>query len=401
MSHEQPPVFEDLNGPSGPRAQTTPMRVQSAGRKLSPEQQRFNRQLAELEQLQFQTQELQSLTDTFRPLYSTGLQPLRERFAQAERSMVLFLHQRLRRPGLTNAQLSTARHILTNISQQYALQGDAEMRELHDLHGDQGLDEQQQEELEATRAILQDEMGVDLNGIEAKSAKQLIAQALQRMHARDQAQAQARAGKRAAKQSAKKAQPRAAASAALPLAVQNSTTEHADPQSLLRSLYRQLASDLHPDRELDERLRAEKTHLMSQANTAYQHKDLATLLHLQWRTQQVSPEAMTQWSQQRLNALSSLLKAQIKTAKEQLEMVRMRLHGELSVPLGVPLNTLGLQRHLAREKLQWQNSLHQIETDLREIEDEKALKQWLKDQRRLIKERDQFEQQPDAMGLYY
>jgi hypothetical protein len=397
MSH-QPPLFDDLKQvPASSQAGTAPIRLQSPGRKLSPEQQRFNRQLAELEKLQLQTQELQSLTDAFRPQYSAVLEPLRQRYTQLERAMVQFLHQRLQRPGLTSVQQSTARRMLTSISLQYAAQGDAPMKELHDLHSDQGLDERQQQDMEETRAILQDEMGLDLSGIEAATPQDLLAQALLRAHARDQAQAQARADKRSAKQSAKKA----AAQAALPPAAQPSTPEHADPKSLLRSLYRQLASDLHPDREPDERLRAEKTQLMSQANTAYQNADLATLLHLQWRTQQISPEAMAQWSQQRLNALSSLLKTQITSAKELLEQVRHRLYGELGVPPGVPLSPQGLQRHLAQEKLRWQNTLHTMETDLRDIEDDKTLKQWLKDQRRLTKEREQFEQQLDDMGLYY
>jgi hypothetical protein len=393
---QQPPLFAGDELPFEANS-ALPMRVHSTGRKLSPEQQRFNRQLAELEKLQVQTQELQSLTDTFRPLYSAGLQPLRQRFAQLERSMVLCLHERLQRPGLTKVQQSTARQILTSISQQYALQGDAQMKELHDLHSEQNVDAQQQQDMEETRAILQDEMGVDLTGIEADTPQDLLMQAMQRLQERDQAQAQARADKRAAKQSAKKA----AAQAALPPAAQASAPEHADPKSLLRSLYRQLASDLHPDREPDEALRAEKTQLMSQANTAYQNADLATLLHLQWRTQQISPEAMAQWSQARLNALSSLLKAQITSAKEQLEQVRHRLQGELMVPPGVPLSAQGLQRHLTQEKLQWKNTVHVMETDLREIEDDKALKQWLKDQRRMIKEREQFYDKLDDMGLYY
>jgi hypothetical protein len=397
---KQPPLFDDLEPApataAGP-ANTAPIRLQAGGRKLSPEQQRFNRQLAELERLQLQTQELQSLTDAFRPQFSAGLEPLRQRFAQCERAMVLLLHQRLQRPGLTKVQQSTARRILTSISEQHALQGDAQMKELHDLHCEEGgLDAQQQQDLEETREILQDEMGVDLSGIDANSAAELLAQALQRQFERHQAQAQARADKRAAKQSAKKA----AAQAALPPEAQR-TPEHADPKSLLRSLYRQLASDLHPDREPDERLRAEKTQLMSQANTAYQSGDLAALLHLQWRTQQISPEAMAQWSQQRLNALSSLLKDQIKTAKEKLEGVRHRLQGELMVPPIVPLTSRGLQHHLAQEKLNWQNTLHTMERDLRDIEDDKTLKQWLKDQRRLIKERDQFYDQLDDMGLHY
>jgi hypothetical protein len=392
---QQPPLFAGDELPFEANS-ALPMRVHSTGRKLSPEQQRFNRQLAELEKLQTQTQAVEQLTDRFRPQFSAGLQPLREQFLLLERQMIEFLHQRLQRPGLTKTQLSTARQTLCGLCEPHAQAGDTALKAIYDQHSDQSLDEEEQEDLQLTREILQNEMGVDLSGINAQSADDLLAQAMQRLHARDQAKAQAQEEKRAAKQSAKKA----AAQAALPPQAQ-SAAEHTDPKSLLRSLYRQLASDLHPDREPDEALRAEKTQLMSQANTAYQNADLATLLHLQWRTQQISPEAMAQWSQARLNALSSLLKAQIKTAKDQYAAAQHRLHGELQVPFGVPLTDSGLLNYLASEKLKWKNTLYLMETDLSGIQDDKSLKIWLKEQRQIMKENERFYNQLDDMGLYY
>jgi hypothetical protein len=388
-------VFFASEEPFLEAANALPMRVHSTGRKLSPEQQRFNRQLAELEKLQAQTLALEQLTDRSRPLFSASLQPLRERFSQLERQMIAFLHQRLQGPGLTKTQLATARHTLLGLCQPYAQGGDAAMKAIYDQHSDQSMDEAEQEDLQLTREMLQDEMGLDLSGIEAETAQELLLKALQRQQERDQAKAQALEEKRAAKRSAKKA----AAQATLPPKAQ-SEAAHADPQSLLRSLYRQLASDLHPDRERDEILRAEKTQLMSQANTAYKNADLATLLHLQWRTQQISPEAMAQWSQARLNALCSLLKAQINTAKDQYVMVQQRLHAELQIPFGLPLTDANLQRYLAGEKRQWQNTLHVMESDLRGIEDEKYLKTWLKEQRQIMKEDERAQEQFGSYGLY-
>ncbi len=220
---------------------------------------------------------------------------------------------------------------------------------------------------------------------------------MQRKREQDLAKAQAKDDKRAARQSAKKNAAQAATQVAGPPHAP-SATQHTDPKSLLRSLYRQLASDLHPDREQNEALRAEKTQLMSQANTAYRNADLATLLQLQWRTQQISPQAMAQWSQVRLNALSSLLKAQIKTAQEQFEVAEQRLKAELQVPHGLPLTDAGLQHHLAQQKLMWQNTLHQMQKDLRDIQDDQSLKTWLKEQRQIVKERERFGRQPGNMG---
>ena len=53
-------------------------------------------------------------------------------------------------------------------------------------------------------------------------------------------------------------------------------TEQHDADTLLRRLFRQLASALHPDRETDPQARLRKTALMSEANAAYEKRDLVT-----------------------------------------------------------------------------------------------------------------------------
>ena len=61
---------------------------------------------------------------------------------------------------------------------------------------------------------------------------------------------------------------------------QASTPREKKPMSI-RELYRKLASVLHPDKEHDAEVRAEKTELMKKLNNAYRDNDIETLMNMQ------------------------------------------------------------------------------------------------------------------------
>ncbi|MFX4717623.1 molecular chaperone DnaJ, partial [Acinetobacter baumannii] len=84
------------------------------------------------------------------------------------------------------------------------------------------------------------------------------------------------------------------------------------------SIYRQLASALHPDREPDPVERERKSALMSQANAAYERGDLTALLQLQLQAAQVDEAHIAQMADDKLAALSLLLKDQVKTLEGEL-----------------------------------------------------------------------------------
>jgi predicted RNase H-like nuclease (RuvC/YqgF family) len=61
---------------------------------------------------------------------------------------------------------------------------------------------------------------------------------------------------------------------------QASTPRKKKPMSI-RELYRKLASILHPDKEHDPEVRAEKTELMKKLNNAYRDNDIETMMNMQ------------------------------------------------------------------------------------------------------------------------
>lgn len=120
MDSSQADFFGDGQSPSTHHSPSTPeasrLKVLPRGReKLSPAQQRFNKLLARVENLGRQLQDLQQLADKLRPPHLARMAELKRKMDEARREMLVFLHQRLQRKGLTAAQQKAMREILQSL----------------------------------------------------------------------------------------------------------------------------------------------------------------------------------------------------------------------------------------------------------------------------------------------
>jgi hypothetical protein len=91
----------------------------------------------------------------------------------------------------------------------------------------------------------------------------------------------------------------------------------------LRSIYVSLAKILHPDLEENEALRAEKEELMKTISSAYEAKDLPTLLMLEMQWVYKEAENIDQLSDDKLDVFIDMLKDQVKELKDDLEMLKL------------------------------------------------------------------------------
>lgn len=96
----------------------------------------------------------------------------------------------------------------------------------------------------------------------------------------------------------------------------------------LRSLFRRLASILHPDRETDPETRTEKTALMQRANDAHERRDLLELLHLQMELEQIDAQQLAALPEETLEHYISELREQARTLDETFEDLtgHLRVH---------------------------------------------------------------------------
>ena len=294
-------------------------------------------QLRRLNQIRGQLQALEVLGQAHRQARHDRLSPLQERHRQAMRALVLALDASLAAKQLSGAQRDTAQQRLCAMAQLLARAGDAEMVVLHDRYHPLSWAELERERREAWQAD----------------------------HQAAAAQAEAQAQRKAASQARQQRKAPAQAQAA-DLA-----------QQRLRSLFRQLASALHPDREPDPERRLVKTALMSEANAAHERRDWLALLDIQQRAAISTPASPA--SDAQLAEVTVLLKQQVADQERQRAALNDRFADEFGLSPGTGVTAERLAAALSQQVQLLQAKVDQLEAAALQVQGTAALKRWLKD----------------------
>jgi hypothetical protein len=299
-------------------------------------------QLRRLNQIRGQRQTLEAVGQAHRQVRHDRLNPLQERHRQAMRALVLALDASLVAKQLSGAQRETAQQRLCVMAQLLARAGDAEMVVLHDRHHPIGWAELERERREAWQAE----------------------------HQAAAAQAQAQAQRKAASQARQQRKAPTQAQAA-------DLAQAESAQQRLRSLFRQLASALHPDREPDPERRLVKTALMSEANAAHERRDWLALLDIQQRAAISTPASPA--SDEQLAEVIVLLKQQVAEQERQRAALNDRFADEFDLPPGSGVTAERLTAALSQQAQVLQAKVDQLEAAALQVQDTAALKRWLKD----------------------
>lgn len=291
----------------------------------------WNRQLQRIDRLQTQLAELQALGHQHRQTLQAAAAPLHQALVQARQPLARRLAEALEGKQLAAAYRGAALQQLARLATELLAAGDPSARDAHDRLSDIPLAERQAR----ARADWQERV-------------QGWRQAVDRQQAEREAR-QARRDSRRARRQAERAPP-ADPARADPVAALQEPPE--DPAVLLRRLFRQLASALHPDREPDPQQRERKTALMAEANRAHGSGDLPALLRLQQQVLQAEPAS--QWDDARLAALVQLLRQQVADLERERAAQQQSLAWEAGLPAGVPArpDTLEQARASALQALQ-------------------------------------------------
>jgi hypothetical protein len=91
----------------------------------------------------------------------------------------------------------------------------------------------------------------------------------------------------------------------------------------LRSIYISLAKMLHPDTEINEEQKAEKTELMQKVTVAYDQKDLATLLKLEMEWVNRTADDLQKLTDGKLKLYNKVLSEQVDELEEELCQLKM------------------------------------------------------------------------------
>jgi hypothetical protein len=363
----------------------------SAQDELTPAQQRFNDLLAQIERLSGQIQRLEAWSDKHRYAH---IQALREsvQLSQAHRkSLLLFVHERLLTADFTDRQQRMARGLVRGLIGHLAATHDPQIQALVDLYvseeDEQEAAEEQAEAAQRLRERIEEALGQPIeNPGQYQTPEEMMAAGMRQWQRQQQADEDRKAAKRAARKAQKQAQKKTAAAekGEVPAAL----TRELDAKSAIRTIFRQLASSLHPDREPDEKERLRKTGLMSEVNAAYEKNDLTTLLRLQMQVTQVNPQnkaGTARMADDKLIAMSVLLKEQVAALEDDLDQLENRLSRELCVSVRADADEAALSQSLQRIQADQRHSADSLAADLRRIQNDAELKRWLKEQWQLAK----------------
>lgn len=353
------------------------------GHTLVPEQKQFNLLLAKIDKLKNALIELNAVADDFHQQYRKKISPLLAQQQALNKQMVIFLDQRLQGKGLSATVREGMAEIVCGLAVSLLSGPDAaEMQALLERYSPDGsefddeFDDEEEDALIAAemKSMMSNMFGIDLNDDELQgSPEDVFAATMRKMHEAEQARQSAKASRK--KKTAKQK-----------LAEQDDV----DAGRALREIYRKLASALHPDRETDEIERLRKTALMKQANAAYEKKDLLALLQLQLAAEQINPSSMTAVAQDKLRHFNRVLKEQASSLQSQLRSAEQALRMELGLDMYTRIAPGALQAAL-RQQVQGINAQIQfMQRDLQAIQNDPALKRWVKEQMAMMDDRNEF-----------
>lgn len=360
-----------------------------AGKLLGPEQKLFNQLLAKISKHQQNLLSLQTMLEAHRLVCIEKMEPLERQSRLLHKQMAVYLDERLQQPkGLTKG-LRTALGDMV-----YGLVTDLVGMPEEDAHVRVLL----QRYAPADEADWAESLNAALEGkspkqpasgpgadefVNAADSEESAADAWQRIQQEIDQQEESReaARKLRRKKSAKQ---------------QQVEEELLDAGKALQSIYRKLASALHPDRELDALERVRKTALMVQVNGAYERSDLLALLQLQLQVEQVDSRAVAGMADEKLRAFNRALKAQAQSLQNEVLQLEARMRQAFGIAYG-PVTPASLDMALRYQASQTNELIVHMQSEIRLVQDDRELKIWIKNQQAMA--RDDFDMSGEVEAL--
>ncbi len=349
------------------------------GVKLTPTQRAFKQLVSNIETLELRIKEMAAMLDTYRPQFHEKLRPLQEERDALNRELVLLLDAQLLKKGWASSNRKTMKEIVCELAEQlFATPYGDEMTVVFNRHSEFAVHELSAMNGAAFETGVQGEFGVDFGNIDgdARTDEELFQEALLQVeeHLQEQAQrAEAHAAsKRSGKQSAKQ---------------KKAAQQAVDAGKLLKEIYRKLTSVLHPDREPDEAERVRKTALMSEANKAYEAKNLLKLLQLQLQASKIDSLSAAALADEKLQLINHTLRTQFSELLFERDQLELIVRDEFDVPFHAAVSAAAVQKAVNASITAEKEHNKFMRRDLIKLKgNDAALKVWLKEQRQMMRD---------------
>ena len=338
--------------------------------KPTPAQKKFNTIMKRINKQKQALEAWKELLPRYRQEYQAMMSPLEQTFTQGQEQIVLALDNAYKNEKLTDNQKDKVCDLIGRICGHLIEVYQCEdLKPLYNFYANTDYD-QEEEEAKAEyfsnlKAAMKQDFGVEMEDAEfTPEGMAGIRERLFEKLEQEQAAEEARRAKRkkSAKQLAKE---------------EREQKESEELGKSIQTIYRQLVTVLHPDREPDEQERVRKTELMQQVTVAYENKDLLKLLELQLALEQIDQAHLSNLAEERLKYFNRILKDQLDELEQ--EVFHYEQQAAQLVNLGIPMGITPQQvpMLIKQEVASFKRQVDQLQLDVQAMQELRSLKAWL------------------------
>jgi hypothetical protein len=339
---------------------------------LTPAQKKFNATLKKIAVQQTLLADWQTELSTAQNIAIHKIEPLKQVMREHQAAMITALDNAYKTEKLNyNQQDKISSLIMAMCAELIEMAGCDELKPVYNQYSASDYDAEVAEDKAFEAQLLQDifaaQYGMTLDAddeLDLTDPDRVAARLHEKCAARArEAEAQLNSRKKTAKQLAQEAREQ---------------EEFAGISKSIQTVYRQLATALHPDREPDPVERERKTALMQQVNVAYSKKDLLQLLALQLSIAQINQDNINTITEDKLKHYNKVLSKQLSELQEEVMTLEMQARQVLNLDGYALISPKKITQLLKQDIQGLQNEIARIQYDIRAFRDVKYLKNWLK-----------------------
>lgn len=338
--------------------------------KLTAAQRKFNATIRKIEKEKQQLADWQVMTEEFQQRRAGEYIPLMDRYNQGRCKMVQCFDRIFVRKSFSDLQREKMAHAICEMSVELIPAGFDELREIHDRYSDLDFDTMAAEEKDMAQDVLRDmfaaEFGVDLgDDFDMERPEEIADRVAEQLEEQQQKKAEAKAGKKQTAAQKRKAE--------------KEQEEEENISQSIKSVYRQLTTALHPDRETDEAERERKTDLMQKVTRAYRDKDLLKLLELQLEVEQIDQTKIDGIADSRLKHFNKVLERQLGEIQAEVDLVALAFKQMAGINPMDSVSPQGIMEQFESDTAVLERDVLEIEDDVTTLNTVKGVQHWLKD----------------------
>jgi len=290
--------------------------TKSDSKVLSKNQKLFNKYTEQIESLEKKIEQSYTKNEAILQFFSERMTPLLKKELEIETKIAFIIDELSEKYTFSKKQLYQIGDVICGLLQNMLTQETSPADDVIGLFNkwnDTSYEEIQEQEMSEVSEIFSNMTGMDIDMKGFKTPEDFARFAFE-LQEKMQKEEEQRKEKREQKRKEKKKTPKQIQ------AEMAKEIEEKQKLKTLRSIYISLAKILHPDTETDEIAKLQKEELMKKVTTAYNEKDITTLLKLEIEWITLDAKNIESLADEKLKVYNDMLKEQVKELEIKLQL---------------------------------------------------------------------------------